>query len=63
MIGRGAYYGVSFDQERIYIACRQVAYGGDKESQDNAILCASIVNFALWNIRCVLMIAQSHPLC
>jgi len=37
--GRGAYYGISFDTERIYIACRQVAYGGAKEPQDNAILC------------------------
>ena len=37
--GRGAYCGVSFDQDRIYVACREVAYARDRESQDNAILC------------------------
>ena len=37
--GRGVYYGLSFDEERIYVACREASYLGDKESENNAILC------------------------
>jgi len=37
--GRGAYCGASFDKNRIYLACRQAAYGAERETQDNIIVC------------------------
>lgn len=37
--GRGVYYGITFTQDRVFIACRQAEVGADRESQNNAILC------------------------
>ncbi len=37
--GNGVYYGISFWNERMYIAARRAPYGSDKDVQDNVILC------------------------
>ncbi|MBB4955257.1 hypothetical protein H4S14_003293 [Agrobacterium vitis] len=33
------YYGITFTQNRLYVAARQSAYGSDRENQNNVILC------------------------
>ena len=37
--GRGVYYGISFSDDQIFIACRQAAVGADRDRQANIILC------------------------
>jgi hypothetical protein len=37
--GNGVYYGISFDENFCYVACRQAGLGAEREPQDNAILC------------------------
>jgi len=37
--GKGVYYGISFWNEHLYVAARQARIGGNKDEQDNVILC------------------------
>ena len=37
--GSGVYYGVSFSEDTLFIACRQAVVGAEREMQDNVILC------------------------
>lgn len=37
--GGGVYYGITFTEEMIFVAHRQVPVGADRPSQDNGILC------------------------
>jgi hypothetical protein len=37
--GRGVYYGISFSETHLYVACRMAPVGGDRETQNNVILC------------------------
>ena len=37
--GSGVYYGVSFSEDTLFIACRQALVGAERETQDNVILC------------------------
>jgi hypothetical protein len=36
--GGGVYYGITFDEDRLYVAARHAAVGADRPSQDNVIL-------------------------
>jgi hypothetical protein len=36
--GKGVYYGVSFSQDELFVACRQARFGADRPSQHNIIL-------------------------
>ena len=37
--GKGVYFGISFWDEHLYVAARQVRVGGNRDEQDNVILC------------------------
>lgn len=37
--GRGVYYGISFSDDRLFIACRRAPVGADRDRQANVILC------------------------
>lgn len=37
--GSGVYYGITFSEDTLFIACRQAIVGAEQASQDNVILC------------------------
>jgi hypothetical protein len=37
--GKGVYYGISFWNERLYVAARQARVGSNRDQQDNVVLC------------------------
>lgn len=37
--GRGVYYGISFSDDRLFVACRRAAVGADRDRQANVVLC------------------------
>lgn len=36
--GKGVYYGLTFTTKRLYVACRQAAYGAERAVQENIVL-------------------------
>jgi len=37
--GKGVYFGISFWNEHLYVAARQARVGGNRDEQDNVVLC------------------------
>jgi len=62
-LGNDVYYGISFWNDRLYVAARQAPYGSAKDSQDNAILCYDNQLRLERTVKAPTKIRDAHQIC